>query len=133
MSFWAEYAHRNFAEDKNGVPVPEADPNIGEAIRSSVKITSWLVRLRKWGILRKIAGVMIDPWDSFKAVSMPCLVIRGALSDILSEDIVNLMQAVKPDLMQATIPKRGHVPLLDEKESIEAINSFLAELPTKGA
>lgn len=133
MSFWAEYVHRNFAENENGVPVPDADPNIGEAIRNSVKITAWLVRLRKWGILKKIAGIMIDPWDSFKAVSMPCLVIRGGLSDILSEDIVDLMQAVKPDLQRVTIPRRGHVPLLDEAESIQAIDSFLAQLPTQGA
>jgi pimeloyl-ACP methyl ester carboxylesterase len=133
MSFWAEYARRNFAEDKNGMPVSESDPNIGEAIRNSVKFTTWLKCLRKWGILRKIDGVMIDPWDSFKTMSMPCLVIRGELSDILSEEIVDMMHSVKPDLQRATIPKRGHVPLLDEAESIHAIDSFLAGLPTQGA
>lgn len=133
MTFWLEYVQRNFAENKNGIPVPEADPNIGEAIRKSVKITAWLVRLRKWGILKKIAGVMIDPWDSFKAMTMPCLVIRGGLSDILSEDIVDMMQAVKPDLVRVTIPDRGHVPLLNEAESIHAIDSFLNDLPTPGA
>lgn len=133
MSFWAEYVHRNFAENENGEPVSEADPNIGEAMRNSVKLTAWLMRLRKWGILKKIAGVMIDPWDSFKSMSMPCLVLRGELSDILSEDIVDMMQAVKPDLHRVTIPKRGHVPLLDEAESIQAIDSFLAILPGRDA
>jgi len=133
MSFWNEYVHRNFSEDKNGLPVTDADPNIGEAMRNSVKITQWLVRLRKWGLLKKIAGVMIDPWDSFRAVSMPCLVIRGGLSDILSEDIIDEMELIKPELKRATIPNRGHVPLLDETESLQAIDSFLAGLPGASA
>lgn len=129
MSFWREYAHRNFSADESGMPVPDADPKIGDAIRHSAPITQWLVRFRKWGILKKKAGVMIDPWDSFRAVSMPCLVIRGGLSDILSEEIVDEMQTIKPDLMRVTIPNRGHVPLLDEPESLHAIDTFLANLP----
>ena len=131
MTFWQEYAQQSFSADKNGLPVTDADPNIGEAIRNSVNLTKWLVRFRKWGILKKVAGVMIDPWDSFRAVSMPCLVIRGGISDILSEEIIDDMQAIKPDLMRATIPIRGHVPLLDETESLQAIDTFLAGLPAK--
>lgn len=133
MSFWNEYVHRNFTEDENGLPVADADPNIGEVMRNSVKLTQWLARLRKWGLLKKIAGVMIDPWDSFRAVSMPCLVIRGGVSDILSEEIVDEMVAVKPDLKRVTIPNRGHVPLLDETESLQAIDSFLSGLPDASA
>ncbi len=128
MSFWSEYVQRSFTENERGQPVSDADPNIGEAIRKSVTAVRWLTRLRKWGLLRKIRGVMIDPWDSFHAVSMPCLVIRGALSDILSEEIVDKMVAVKPDLKRVSIPNRGHVPLLDEPESLQAIDSFLAGL-----
>lgn len=128
MSFWNEYAHRSFSADENGKPVSDADPNIGEAIRNSVPVTRWLVRLRKWRLLHKIAAVMIDPWDSFRAVSMPCLVIRGSISDILSEEIIDKMETVKPELHRVTIPNRGHVPLLDEKESLLAIDSFLAGL-----
>lgn len=133
MSFWQEYVHRSFSEDASGKPVPDADPNIGEAIRNSVKAVRWLTRLRRWGLLRKIGGVMIDPWDSFRAVSMPALVIRGALSDILSEEIVDKMAAVKPDLERVSIPNRGHVPLLDEPESLQAIDAFLAGLTHNSA
>jgi hypothetical protein len=53
-----------------------------------------------------------------------CLVLRGEISDLLSEDIVKRMRAVKPDLKSAVIPNRGHVPLLEEPESLSAIDSF---------
>jgi hypothetical protein len=35
------------------------------------------------------------------------------------------MQAVKPDLVRATIPRRGHAPFLDESESLAAIDAFI--------
>jgi len=124
--FWLNYAHNTYSEDDNGVPRPDADPNIGVAARKTVKISAFFRLLRKLGILRRIGGVNIDPWDSFKAVTMPCLVLRGALSDILSADIVKKMKQVKPDLTEAVIPARGHAPMLDEPESLEAIDHFLS-------
>jgi hypothetical protein len=36
------------------------------------------------------------------------------------------MQREKPDLQALTIANRGHVPLLDEPESLAAIDAFLA-------
>ena len=56
---------------------------------------------------------------------MPCLVLRGELSDFLSEEIVERMTAIKPNLKHALIPARGHAPLLDEPESVAAIDMFL--------
>lgn len=81
--------------------------------------------LKKLHLLREVRGVAIDPWDSFRAVSMPCLVLRGESSDILSEEIIDRMQAIKPELVRAIIPGRGHAPLLDEPESLAAIDAFL--------
>lgn len=130
MEFWDSYAHRCYKEADNGIPVPDADSNIGEAIRKGTKVTRILTGLRKLGLLRRIAGVPIDPWDSFRAISMPCLVVRGGISDILSEEIVSRMLAVKTDLQRATIPNRGHAPMLDEPESLRAIDDFLNSLQT---
>jgi pimeloyl-ACP methyl ester carboxylesterase len=56
---------------------------------------------------------------------VPQLVIRGALSDLLSAATVERMAREKPDLEQLTIANRGHVPLLDEPECLEAIDAFL--------
>lgn len=128
MEFWDSYARRNYKKASDGSILPDSDPMIGEAIRKGVKNGHWLAPLRKLGLLRRIGGVPIDPWDSFRAVSMPCLIIRGEISDVLSEETVDRMVLVKPDLERVTIPNRGHAPLLDELESLEAIDAFLARL-----
>jgi pimeloyl-ACP methyl ester carboxylesterase len=117
VEFWNEFARKNYREGRNGQPELDSDPNIGEAIRK--------------GDLSRIAGIQVDPWAAFGAVTMPCLVLRGELSDILSEEIVERMTAVKPDLKEAVIPNRGHAPLLYEPESLAAIDTFLDQLPQR--
>ena len=54
------------------------------------------------------------------------LVVRGALSDLLNEATVARMAREKPDLQHVTVPNRGHAPLLNEPESLKAIDDFLA-------
>jgi pimeloyl-ACP methyl ester carboxylesterase len=115
VEFWSEFVRKNHREGENGRPELDIDPNIGEAIRK--------------GDLSRIAGIQVDPWAVFGAISMPCLVLRGELSDILSAEIVERMSVVKPDLKKAVIPNRGHAPLLYEPESLAAIDSFLDQLP----
>lgn len=115
--FWRDFVRRNYREGANGQPELDIDPNIGEAIRK--------------GDLSRIAGIQVDPWAAFAAITMPCLVLRGELSDILSADIVERMSRVKPGLKQAVIPKRGHAPLLFEPESLAAIDTFLEQVPSK--
>lgn len=68
---------------------------LGDALRKAhgaVKLLRWLRRL---GLKRRIAGVNIDSWDSFRAMVMPCLLLHGELSDVLTEEIVGRMQSVK--------------------------------------
>jgi pimeloyl-ACP methyl ester carboxylesterase len=52
--------------------------------------------------------------------------IHGELSDLLTSDIVVKMKQAKPDLITATVPDRGHAPLLDEPQSLEAIEALIA-------
>ena len=54
------------------------------------------------------------------------LVIRGALSDLLSAATVARMAREKPDLEHITVADRGHAPLLNEPECLEAIDAFVA-------
>jgi pimeloyl-ACP methyl ester carboxylesterase len=103
---WATLARRSFREDASGTPVLDFDPNLGVAIRAAPETTP-------------------DLWPLFSALRTPILVIRGALSDILSAATVERMQREKPDLVSVTLPNRGHVPLLDEPESLAAIDAFL--------
>ena len=57
----------------------------------------------------------------------PVLVLRGENSDILSAETLARMKSVAPDRVAiATVPDRAHVPLLDEPESVAAIDALLA-------
>lgn len=66
-------------------------------------------------------------WHGFDALAgRPVAVIRGANSDILSPRIVAEMARRRPDLIRAEVPDRGHMPFLDEPESLAALRIFLA-------
>ncbi|GGX73152.1 alpha/beta hydrolase [Litorimonas cladophorae] len=67
-----------------------------------------------------------DLWPVFDALrSTPLLIIRGATSDILSPKTARKMQSRHPDCIVAEIPDIGHAPMLDEPESLLAIQNFL--------
>ena len=74
-----------------------------------------------------------DLWRLFHALrDRPLLVIRGGLSDILTEATLGRMIAARPDLRHVTLPGVGHVPALDEPQSLEAIDAFLDGIPDHG-
>jgi pimeloyl-ACP methyl ester carboxylesterase len=109
-SMWAELARRSYREDTHGAPVLDVDPKVGDAMRASPSPAPTL-----WPLFGAIKGV-------------PILAIRGARSDILSEETFARMQREKPDLERLEVAHRGHVPLLDEPECLAAIDVFLAPL-----
>lgn len=104
---WMRLVKRGYREDEDGVPRLDMDPAIGDAAR-------------------KVGAELEDPWVLFSGFDgKPLLVIQGALSDILTDDIVLRMRARKPDLEHVKVPDRGHPPLLDEPECIAAIDAFV--------
>jgi len=104
---WLDYARRSYRENAAGVPAPDMDPQIAVGFKSPPTGP-----LQMWPLYAQIKGV-------------PQLVIRGALSDLLSAATVERMAREKPDLEQVTVANRGHVPLLDEPECLAAIDAFL--------
>ncbi len=124
-AFWSEYVRLGWRENAAGRPEPDVDPAVGAVIRhppQAVRALQWLGRHK---VVRRVAGVALDPWDAFRSVTMPCLVVHGALSDVLTFDIVERMQAVHPALDVAHVPDRGHTPLLNEPVALAAIDAFL--------
>jgi pimeloyl-ACP methyl ester carboxylesterase len=57
--------------------------------------------------------------------NVPTLLIHGMLSDILTAPIIEKMRQRKPDLRVVPVRERGHAPLLDEQEALDAITTFL--------
>lgn len=67
-----------------------------------------------------------DLWPLFDALrDIPTGVIRGVNSDILSKETLTQMQTRHPALISAEVPDRGHVPFLDEPQSLHVIHKVL--------
>jgi len=123
--WWLNFTRLSYRMNDEGLVEQDVDPAVGDAARKAVRAMTMLLRLRKWRLLRRVAGINIDAWDAFRSVTMPCLLVQGAYSDVLTADIVERMRKAKPDLKVVIIPDRGHAPILDEPMARDAIVNFL--------
>jgi pimeloyl-ACP methyl ester carboxylesterase len=105
---WETLARRWFRVSDEGVAL-NYDPLLGKALHEQAKGEQPDV----WGLFDLMAGV-------------PLALLRGANSDLLSVETTEQMLARRPDMLFAEVPKRGHIPLLDEPESVEIIRKLLA-------
>ena len=70
-----------------------------------------------------------DLWSAFAGLNhVPSLVVRGALSDLLSAETVARMKAENSAMESVTVPNVGHAPTLEEPEAAEAIDQLLARI-----
>ena len=70
-----------------------------------------------------------DLWTLYRGLArIPTLSLRGALSDVLSEQVVRRMALEKPDLVCVTVADIGHTPTLSEPEAVSALDAFLEPL-----
>jgi pimeloyl-ACP methyl ester carboxylesterase len=112
---WEAFARRTYVEDASALPVPAFDPGILKGFNETDP-----------------TAVPPDLWSHWKRLeSIPILAIRGALSDIISPQILDAMAARHPNLTPITIANRGHAPMLDEPAAVAAIDAFLKGLETK--
>jgi pimeloyl-ACP methyl ester carboxylesterase len=103
---WASVA-RAWFNDNKGRPAPGYDRKLAKA----VSITD---------------GPPPPLWAQFDTLKhKPMLVIRGALSDILSAATVSAMQARHPNCAALKVAGQGHAPLLKDATTNNAIAAFL--------
>jgi pimeloyl-ACP methyl ester carboxylesterase len=104
---WRDEAMRSYRQREDGRLVQDYDPAIAAAATDH-------------------NDSPIDFWPYFKSLAhIPTLAIRGALSDILSAETYARMAREKPDLIQLSLPNRGHAPQLVEPACMAAIDEFL--------
>jgi len=109
---WMAFARRTCREDADGHISFAYDPAISESIKGTEPAT---VPPDLWPL-----------WDALAAT--PALVLRGALSDLLTAHTVTEMAARHSGPFTAIdVPQRGHAPLLDEHDARAAIDSFLQD------
>jgi len=107
--FWMDMAKRTFVKNDNGAWSLDYDPNIAKALNE--------------------IGLTPDLEPGWRALStIPTLLIRGSLSDLLSTEIIAEMNATRPGFDYIEIDRVGHAPMLTEPQSINAIRSFLSKI-----
>ena len=107
---WSDFARQCYIE-REGQIVIDYDPRIATplAIQSSDTEAETL-------------------WSLFEAMaSVPSLLVRGELSDLLSPECVARMQKVHPSMEVLSVPNVGHAPMLNEPGVTEAIRRFLLD------
>lgn len=109
---WAAYIRRVWHVAEDGRLSLRYDPALRQAVLDQ---------------MAEAEGIeMPEIWPLFQALDgLPLALIRGANSDLLSSDTAAKMRALRPDMIFADVPDRGHVPFLDEAESIAVIAKFL--------
>lgn len=106
---WLKFAKRIFKQTEDGEFVLNYDPMISQPFKET-----------------KDEGLGLDLWPVFEQIlNKPILVLRGELSDLLARNSIDKMRALKPDLHFTEVVNVGHAPILNEPQSVEAVNAFL--------
>lgn len=70
-----------------------------------------------------------DLWGAFAGLKdIPSVVLRGELSDLLSDETLARMKQENPALESVVVPRVGHAPTLDEPEATQAIDRLLSRV-----
>lgn len=107
---WLAFARQTCKQNEDNSIVQDYDPAIAQAFG-------------------KDDAADLDLWPLFETLkSVPGLLIRGALSDLLSAETAEEMTVRLPKLELVTVPNRGHVPTLTEPSAAMAIEAFVARV-----
>ncbi|SHE83279.1 Pimeloyl-ACP methyl ester carboxylesterase [Ruegeria intermedia] len=108
LAVWRKQAAFQYEETADGLAL-RYDPALRTALLEQIE-----------------TGETPDLWPLFDALhDTPTGVIRGANSDLLSRETVDAMRARHPGLITGDVPDRGHVPFLDEPQSLDIIRKTL--------
>jgi pimeloyl-ACP methyl ester carboxylesterase len=109
-AFWLSFAQRTFRQRADGRLEADYDPAIAPPPPAA-------------------DAPSIELWPLFDSLAqIPTLLVRGALSDILTRDTAFAMRTRKPDLVLAEIPAIGHAPTLEEPAAWLPVVDFLARV-----
>jgi len=109
-SRWQEEAERLYTETPEGLVI-NYDPKLRDAVLASAE------------------ALAPDLWPYFDALEgLPVACIRGANSDLLSQETLDEMLRRRPDMIATNVPDRAHIPFLDEPESLDVLNRWLEQM-----
>ena len=107
---WSDFARQCYIE-REGQIVIDYDPRIATPLATQSSDTE--------------AETL---WSLFEAMaSVPSLLVRSELTDLLSPECVARMQKMHPSMEVLSVPNVGHAPMLNEPGVTEAIRRFLLD------
>ena len=107
---WSDFARQCYAE-RDGLVVLDYDPRIAEPLAGESGDTE--------------ADTL---WSLFEAMtSLPTLLVRGELTDLLTQECVERMRQLHDQLEVLSVADVGHAPMLNEPGVAEAIRRFLID------
>ncbi len=108
-AFWRVFATRTYRQTAAGRWVLDYDQAIGKALAE--------------------VGPAPDLWPPFASLKgTPTLIVRGAISDLLTPPIIEKMREARPGFAYCEVANTGHAPTLSEPEAQAAIEAVFAEI-----
>lgn len=105
-SRWMEEARKHYVQTDAGLQITY-DPALRNSVAAAMEAPS------------------PDLWPFFDAMAdLPLASIRGANSNLLTENTLAEMQRRRPDMITGVVPGRGHIPFLDEPEAVAALRKW---------
>lgn len=111
---WGVFVRRIFKEGPDRVPRLECDPAV---FRPMSPVLTWILTPWVWALFRKLAQ------------GRPTLLVRGAISDVLSAETSNRMRREAPSMAFVEVANVGHAPTLSEPPAREGLARFFSEAP----
>jgi len=106
---WEHFASLTYAPGADGAWHPRWDTRIAQALRGQ--------------------GAPPPLWGAFGALAhAPLMLVRGAVSDLLSATTAQRMRAMRPDMAFVEVPGCGHCPTLREPPVTAAMDAFLGAI-----
>ena len=107
---WEAEAARLYRQGQDGVQLTY-DPELRDSFLAAMKDPS----ATAWPLFDAMAG-------------LPLALIHGAGSDLLSDETADEMRRRRPDMIYGKVPGRGHIPWLDEAESVAVVRAWVDRL-----
>jgi pimeloyl-ACP methyl ester carboxylesterase len=107
---WRSLTESSIRQGDDGQWVVVYDPAIGEPFRVAY-----------------LAHQSIDLWPIYDAIACPTLVVRGALSDLLTPETHAEMGQRGPHAQLATIADVGHAPMFLDEAQIAVVREYLEQ------
>jgi len=110
---WLQAAKRIYTEAGQRV-IPQHDSNLRLTLPRAADVE---------------AAKLPELWDLLTMLKdKPVTILRGQNSDLLADETLQKMGATLPHSETITVPDRGHVPFLDEAESVDALERWLRRI-----